>query len=169
MQRRTGRPASSVRVARDTGAQSWASDAKVRARMQRQKTRDTEPELALRRLLHARGLRYRVDAQPLPALRRRADLVFRPSRVAVFVDGCFWHGCPEHGRRPTNANPDYWSAKVARNAARDAETDHMLRAAGWLPIRAWEHADPATVADLVECEVRERRGKPEGKNSRERR
>jgi len=118
MKRRSGRPSSSDRVARDPEAESWASDPKVRARMQRQRTRDTGPERALRRLLHARGLRYRVDSQPLPRLRRRADLVFGPAKIAVFVDGCFWHGCPEHGQRTTNANQTYWTEKVARNHAR---------------------------------------------------
>lgn len=157
MNRRSGRPASSERVARATEAQSWASDPKVRARMQRQKTRDTEPELALRRLLHARGLRYRVDAQPLPGLRRRADLVFGPAKVAVFVDGCFWHGCPEHGQRPTSANPKYWTDKVALNSRRDADTDRVLTESGWLAIRVWEHDDPKTVAEFVESQVRQRK------------
>lgn len=157
MTRRSGRPSSSNRVARDTEADSWASDPKVRARMQRQRTRDTEPELALRRLLHARGLRYRVDSQPLPGLRRRADLVFGPAKIAVFVDGCFWHGCPEHGQRTTHANPTYWTDKAARNNRRDVETDAALTEAGWLCIRVWEHEDPETVAEMVEAEVRRRR------------
>lgn len=113
--------------------------------------------MALRRLLHARGLRYRVDMQPLPDLRRRADLVFGPTKVAVFVDGCFWHGCPEHGRRPTTANTTYWTDKIARNSRRDAETDVALMKAGWLPIRVWEHDDPKKVAELVEALVRRRR------------
>ncbi|WP_273733052.1 very short patch repair endonuclease [Mycolicibacterium septicum] len=157
MKKRKGRPDSSVRISRDTEAKSWASDARVRARMQRQKTRDTRPELALRRLLHARGLRYRVDTQPLPGLRRRADLVFGPARVAVFVDGCFWHGCPEHGQRPTIANTTYWREKVERNNRRDTETDEALVASGWLPIRVWEHENPEIVANLVEAQVRRRR------------
>lgn len=75
----------------------------------------------------------------------------------MFVDGCFWHGCPEHGQRPTTANPAYWSDKIARNTRRDIETDEALTAAGWLPIRVWEHDDPKTVADLVEAQVRNRR------------
>lgn len=125
--------------------------------MQRQKTRDTEPELALRRILHARGLRYRVDTQPLPGLRRRADLVFGPAKVAVFVDGCFWHGCPKHRQRQTTANTTYWTDKVAGNSRRDVETDAALAEAGWLAVRVWEHDDPETMADLVEAQVRERR------------
>jgi DNA mismatch endonuclease (patch repair protein) len=154
---RAGRPATSRRTARDTSSVSWASAPDVRARMQRQRTRDTEPELAIRRLLHSRGLRYRVDTSPLPGLKRRADVVFGPSKVAVFVDGCFWHGCPEHGRRATKANSEYWLRKVQKNAARDEDTDTTLRAAGWLPIRVWEHEIPSEVADTIEAAVQERR------------
>jgi DNA mismatch endonuclease (patch repair protein) len=111
--------------------------------MQVQKTRDTEPEMALRRILHASGLRYRVDRAPLKGLRRRADIVFGPARVAVYVDGCFWHGCPEHGRPMTAANPEYWSAKIKRNKARDADADRQLIEAGWIVIRVWEHQTPS--------------------------
>jgi len=151
-----GRPASSVRVPRDTESTSWASGPTVRARMQSQKTRDTAPELAVRRILHSRGLRYRVDCRPMPEFRSRADLVFRASKVAVFIDGCFWHGCPEHGRRQTKANSTYWRQKVARNAERDRRFDDALREAGWVPIRVWEHQDPADVADEIEATVRSR-------------
>ena len=87
--------------------------------MQRQRTRDTAPELAVRRLLDAAGLRYRIDVAPLPSLRRRADVVFGPARVALFIDGCFWHGCPNHGSRRTTANADYWAEKIKRHRARD--------------------------------------------------
>lgn len=125
--------------------------------MQRQRTRDTAPELALRRLLHAYGLRYRVDAPPLPWLRRRADIVFRPSLVAVFVDGCFWHGCPDHGQRQVGSNNAYWSAKVATNQARDLDTDAQLEVAGWLAIRVWEHEAPEQAAQRVAEAVRCRR------------
>jgi DNA mismatch endonuclease (patch repair protein) len=128
--------------------------------MQRQPTRDTGPELAVRRLLHRAGLRYRVDVAPVPGLRRRADLVFGPSRVALFIDGCFWHGCPEHGQRSTHANTGYWAGKVARNQARDRSTDDLLAQAGWLVIRAWEHEDPATVASRVATSVLSRRRPP---------
>ena len=124
---------------RDDGAveSSWATSEATRASMLGNRSRDTLPELALRRLLHARGLRYRVHARPLPEFRRTADLVFRPARVAVFVDGCFWHRCPEHGTHP-KANSDYWTPKLDRNVARDRETDERLRREGWLVIRAWE-------------------------------
>ncbi len=124
--------------------------------MQRQQTRDTAPELALRRALHAAGLRYRVDVAPLPGLRRRADLVFRSAQVAVFVDGCFWHGCPQHGRRTPHANPEYWTDKVRRNRERDADTDQRLRETGWLPVRLWEHEDVLEAAGGVAAAVRAR-------------
>src|SRR5689334_20774586 len=124
MKQHPGRPASARRTPkRETATASWASSPEVRGRMQRQQTRDTQPEMAIRRLLHAAGLRYRVDAPPTRSLRRRADIVFGPVRVAVFIDGCFWHGCPEHGSRKTKANTAYWSDKIARNQARDASTD----------------------------------------------
>jgi DNA mismatch endonuclease (patch repair protein) len=155
---RSGRPASARRTARlRTQALSWASTQAVRQRMQRQRTRDTAPELAVRRLLHQAGLRYRVDTPPLPGMRRRADVVFRPARVALFVDGCFWHGCPQHGSRATHANTGYWAQKVVRNQERDRTTDEALAQAGWLAIRAWEHEGPASVAARVaEAVVRRR-------------
>lgn len=93
--------------------------------MQAIRSRDTKPERLIRRLVHASGLRYRVAARPLPDLRRTADLVFRPVKVAVFIDGCYWHGCPEH-YVPPKTNPGYWSEKVARNMARDRDTDERL-------------------------------------------
>lgn len=116
--------------------------------MQGNKRRDTTPEMAVRRLVHAGGLRYRVDVKPLPDLNRRADLVFTRAKVAVFIDGCYWHGCPAHGTT-SRTNPGYWGPKIASNKARDAETDRLLEAAGWTVIRAWEHDDPATVAGSV--------------------
>ncbi len=120
--------------------------------MQDQLARDTQPELALRRLLHASGLRYRVDRAPLPGLRRRADIVFGPTKVAVFVDGCFWHGCPQHGTSP-RTNSAYWSAKLQRNRARDLDTDAQLTGAGWLVVRAWEHEEPSEVCVRVQAVV----------------
>lgn len=154
--RADGRPSTSARTARPELMPSWASSPDVRVRMQRQQTRDTAPELAVRRILHAAGLRYRVDVAPLSNLRRRADVVFGPARVALFIDGCFWHGCPQHGSRRTTANSEYWSAKVERNRARDFDTDERLRTAGWFPIRVWEHEDPQAVATAVIAAVRSR-------------
>lgn len=125
--------------------------------MQSNKGRDTKPELLVRRLVHAAGLRYRVSAKPEKDLRRTADLLFRPAKVAVFIDGCFWHGCPEHYTRP-KANDGYWSDKVARNRERDAETTAVLTRRGWTVLRFWEHEDPAGVADRIVADVRVRRG-----------
>lgn len=115
--------------------------------------RDTRPELALRRELHRRGLRYRVDVAPLTDQpRRRADIVFPAARIAVHVDGCFWHGCAQHGTRPAS-NADWWTMKIDRNRERDLDTDQRLLTAGWLPVRVWEHDDPgraaAAIAELV--------------------
>lgn len=102
--------------------------------------RDTKPELALRRALHAAGYRYRVDVRPLPGVNRRADLVFTKKRVAVFVHGCYWHGCPSHYTVP-KSNAQFWSDKLRRNRARDMETVDFLVAAGWRVVVIWEH-DP---------------------------
>lgn len=127
---------------------SWASSEGSRRSMQANKGRDTAPELALRSAVHRLGLRYRVNRRPVPGIRRTADLVFGPSRVAVFLDGCFWHRCPEHYTAP-RANGAFWAAKVERNVERDRETDRLLRDAGWLVLRVWEHDDPAAAAARI--------------------
>lgn len=119
-------------------------------------TRDTPAELALRRALFRRGLRYRVDARPLPTLNRRADLVFAKGRVAVFVDGCYWHGCPKH-YKGTSGNAEWWRTKIEGNRARDHDTNQRLRAEGWLPIRIWEHEASEVAAEHVAKLVIERR------------
>lgn len=121
-----------------------------RRNMQANRRRDTTPELALRRLLHKEGLRYRCDLRiDLPgAMRARPDVVFTRRKVAVFVDGCFWHGCPVHGRTPTT-NVDYWSVKLARNLARDRLQTRALQDAGWTVIRIWEHEDLDSGRDRV--------------------
>jgi DNA mismatch endonuclease (patch repair protein) len=124
--------------------------------MQSNRSRDTKPELALRSAVHARGLRYRVSAKPLTGLRRTADLVFPSAKVAVFLDGCFWHGCPEHHTVAT-ANATFWADKVEGNRARDRDTDSRLADAGWVSVRVWEHEDPAEAARRVEDVVRTRR------------
>lgn len=125
----------------------------MRKSMQSNKGRDTKPEMALRRAVHALGLRYRVSTRPLPKVRRTADLVFTKAKVAVFMDGCFWHGCPEHHTRSA-INAAYWADKVQRNRDRDAETDRLLGEAGWTVIRVWEHEDPTEAAARVANEVR---------------
>ena len=128
--------------------------------MSRLGRRDTAPELALRRALHARGMRYRVDHVPVQGLRTRADIVFRPARVAVYVDGCFWHGCPIHETYP-KANAAFWSEKLARNRQRDRDTDDLLRTRGWESVRIWEHEDVSQAADRIAAIIRRRRGMEE--------
>lgn len=124
--------------------------------MRANRRRDTGPEMAIRRAVHAAGLRYRVDTRPLPDLNRRADVVFRPSKVAVFVDGCYWHMCPMHGTQP-KTNSSYWITKLQRNATRDAETNRRLEEAGWLVLRIWEHEDPLEAAHRIAAAVKARR------------
>ncbi|SHI50609.1 DNA mismatch endonuclease, patch repair protein [Nocardiopsis flavescens] len=125
----------------------------VRKSMRANRGRDTGPELAVRRLVHAAGLRYRVSARPLPDLRRTADLVFTRRRIAVFVDGCFWHGCPEHHTR-ARTNADYWAEKVRANRERDADTDRRLARAGWTVLRIWEHEGADAAAQRIVAAVR---------------
>jgi len=139
----------------------FASSPTVALKMSRQRRRDTPPELALRKELHRHGLRYFTHRRPLPNLRRQADVVFPRVRVAVFVDGCFWHGCPEHGVRPTTNNW-YWQEKIARNGARDTDTDRRLTEGGWMAIRVWEHESTTQAATRVIATVTERRiqGRP---------
>jgi DNA mismatch endonuclease (patch repair protein) len=110
----------------------------------------------VRRELHRRGLRYLVDA-PVPGLpRRRSDVLFRGERVAVFVDGCFWHGCPDHGTSP-RANAAWWREKIEANRRRDRDTDERLSDLGWTVVRCWEHEGPVESADRIERIVLERR------------
>ncbi|WP_405001189.1 very short patch repair endonuclease [Isoptericola haloaureus] len=142
-----------------------ASSSQVSLRMSRAKRKDTAPEVALRRLLHARGLRYRV-AWPVPGQRRRTiDIAFTRARVAVFVDGCFWHGCPDHGTEPS-ANSEWWASKLAANRTRDLDTNAVLDAAGWAVIRVWEHESPREAADRVAATVAERSHEPSARSSR---
>ena len=116
--------------------------------MRGNRNRDTRPEMAVRSAVHALGLRYRVAGRPIAGVRRTADLVFRRRRVAVFVDGCFWHGCPDHFRVP-GTHVEYWTAKIERNRERDIETDALLAEAGWMAVRVWEHEDPRQGAERV--------------------
>lgn len=121
--------------------------------MSRQRSRDTGPEIAVRRLLHARGVRYRVDVKLEADMRTRADLAWRGLKLAVFIDGCFWHGCPEHATRPA-ANRDWWAKKLDANIARDRRTDDTLRRRGWIVRRFWEHQSPEEIADELIDEIR---------------
>ncbi len=137
-----------------------ASSDAVRRVLSRNGRRDTAPELALRRELHRRGLRFLVDSTPAgTSRRRRADVVLRGSRIAVLVHGCFWHRCPEHCSAP-RANADWWRLKLDSVVARDADTERQLAAAGWLPVVVWEHEDMAVAADRLVALDRERRAAP---------
>lgn len=131
-----------------------ASSPAARTVMQRNRRRDSTPELAIRRELHRRGLRFRVDfpircggGRPI-----RPDIVFTRSRVAVFVDGCFWHGCSSHGK-PPKSNAGYWSAKIALNQDRDARQREALESAGWVVLRLWEHEPTDAAASAIEAAI----------------
>ncbi|UBH05869.1 hypothetical protein K8P10_001380 [Leucobacter sp. Psy1] len=131
------------------GRTGWASTPGTAKSMRSNRRKDTKPELAIRKILHRRGFRYRVDFAPLAEhKRRRADIVFTRQKIAVFIDGCFWHGCPEHATYP-KSNKDYWLPKLARNIERDRETDTVLCEAGWNVIRIWEHVVPEKAARLI--------------------
>ncbi|WP_439937095.1 very short patch repair endonuclease [Nocardia sp. N13] len=117
--------------------------------------RDTGPEIALRRELHRRGLRYRVQMKVPGNNRRTIDIAFTRARLAVYVDGCFWHGCAEHHVRP-KANSDWWRWKIERNQLRDRDTDRVLDANSWEVVRVWEHLPAFEAADLVEQAYRAR-------------
>lgn len=119
---------------------------------------ETTPEVELRSALHRRGLRFRKHVAPLPALRCRADAVFPRAKVAVFVDGCFWHRCPEHATFP-KANAAWWKAKLDQTFRRDRRNDAILAGAGWTVVRVWEHEDPQMAAARVD-EVVRRRSEP---------
>jgi DNA mismatch endonuclease (patch repair protein) len=108
----------------------------------------TKAEMALRRELFQMGLRYRVNYPVLKKPRRVADVVFPRLRIAVFVDGCFWHGCPLHATWPKQ-NADFWRQKIETNRQRDADTDGRLRELDWLVIRVWEHESPPEAAERV--------------------
>lgn len=130
-----------------------ASSDDVRRRMEGQPRRDTKPELAVRRAVWRRGLRYRVDVSPIPGLRGRADMVFTRARVAVYVDGCFWHQCPQHATTP-KANRRWWIDKLKANVERDRDTDRRLEEAGWIVVRVWEHENVDAAADRIAEAVR---------------
>jgi DNA mismatch endonuclease (patch repair protein) len=126
-----------------------SSSAEASRRMQNVRRRDTKKELAVRSALHRTGLRFRVDFAPLPALpRRRADIVFPRKRVAVFVDGCFWHSCPIHATA-AKANADWWRDKLAQNRKRDRQMNDALAAAGWTVVRVWEHEELGVIVARV--------------------
>ncbi|NNG19779.1 very short patch repair endonuclease [Naumannella sp. ID2617S] len=127
---------------------SWASSANSRATMRANRGRDTEPELLVRRLLHAAGYRYRVNERVPGMARRTIDIAFARKRVAIFIDGCFWHGCPDHYNRP-KANAEFWRDKREQNMRRDDETTKHLQSLGWTVLRFWTHEPADQVAQAV--------------------
>ncbi|WP_281504711.1 very short patch repair endonuclease [Williamsia sp. DF01-3] len=130
-----------------------ASSESVRSRMSRQRRKNTAPEVEVRRELHARGVRFRTDVKLERDLRTRADIAWRRLKLAIFIDGCFWHGCPEHATRPA-ANAEWWAVKLDGNIARDRRTDAILADRGWTVLRFWEHQAPADVADAIVAVLR---------------
>ncbi|MER5742563.1 very short patch repair endonuclease [Streptomyces sp. NPDC002225] len=129
--------------------------------MSRQPSRDTKPELAVRKLLHADGYRYRLNKQVPGMARRTIDIAFIRAKVAVMIDGCFWHGCPVHATRP-KSNAEWWRTKLERNMARDRETSEHLIREGWTVLRFWEHEAPEEVALRVGAAVELRRAERTG-------
>ena len=128
----------------------------VRNVMRANKGVDTGPEIRLRSLVHRAGLRYAIDVRPESDINRRADLVFRAAKVAVFVNGCFWHGCPKH-YSPPKSNKRYWSEKVRRNRERDVETRSLLKRRGWRVLVFWEHQSAQSCSERVVSVVSERK------------
>jgi DNA mismatch endonuclease (patch repair protein) len=129
----------------EPGLRPVPKSAGVSAQMSRMPRSSTKPELMLRRALHARGLRFRLHRRDLPGT---PDIVLPRARLAVFVDGCFWHACGEHGTLPKN-NREWWAAKLARNVERDREKDEALRTLDWLPLHVWEHTPVEEMVELV--------------------
>lgn len=132
-----------------------ASSDGIRRRMQATPQRDTPAEKVIRTALHRKGLRFRLHRRLIPGLRRTTDIVFPGPKVAVFVDGCFWHGCPEHGTFP-KTNSEWWREKIEANRHRDADTNQRLLEIGWQPVRVWEHEDPEKAAERIEEVIRGR-------------
>lgn len=130
-------------------------NAAVSNQMKRMPRTGTGPELAIRRSLHRRGMRFTVNRSDLPG---SPDIVLSRARLAIFVDGCFWHRCPDHSTLPKN-NREWWERKLVSNVERDDRKDSALRDQGWLPMHFWEHEDPSTVAAVLETLWRERTGR----------
>ncbi len=138
-----------------------AKSSMVSAQMSRMPRSSTGPEVLLRRRLHAAGLRFRVHVRTLPGT---PDVVFTRARLVVFVDGCFWHGCPVHGVLPKH-NRDWWAQKLHINRERDARNDERLTAAGWLPIHVWEHEPVDEAVARIVVLWHERTGRSTGGRS----
>lgn len=149
------RPASALKALRQTGHGHSPSPLTevVRRNMRTMPTRNSSPEVRLRRILHRFGLRYRLHSSDLPG---RPDITFSSAKVVVFVDGCFWHACPTHGVLPKN-NREWWRRKLLMNRKRDRDKDRVLKSTGWLPIHVWEHDEMASAARKIAQIVRGRR------------
>lgn len=134
-------------------AYPFTADPGRAANMRSNRRVDTKPEMALRAALHAMGYRYRKDFRlDLPLRRVRPDIAFTSRKIAVFVDGCFWHACPDHGSKP-KSNDWYWSPKLAKNVERDRAADEALAQAGWTVVRLWEHVPLGEAIDAVVAAV----------------
>lgn len=148
------RLARTIKVAGKAVPYPEPSTSGVSAQMKGNRGVDTSPERRVRSLLHRQGLRFRKNSViAVDAVRVRPDIVFRSARVAVFIDGCFWHGCPVHGRTP-QVNRPYWRAKLARNLERDNRNGALLTRAGWVVLRYWEHEEIEHVARSIATRVR---------------
>lgn len=143
-------------TANKAGQNPKPSSIGARNRMRAARPRDTAPEKALRSALFRKGLRFRVDAKPIREFNRKADIVFRTVKVAVFVDGCFWHGCPIHGTQ-AKTNAEFWRNKIKQNQLRDLDTNEKLKKAGWKVVRVWEHENPEKAAEKILKLVMKRR------------
>jgi DNA mismatch endonuclease (patch repair protein) len=145
-----GQPPANAGAVNDRTGRWGSVPASRRRIMQSNRRRDTGLEKAVRSALFARGLRYRVDMSVRLSEGRpiRVDVVFPRKRIAVFIDGCFWHGCPTHGTQPST-NKEYWRSKIDENRARDRRQTHALQNDGWTVIRIWEHERPASAAETV--------------------
>lgn len=117
-------------------------------RMAKVRQTGTSAEVAVRRELYRNGLRYRVDYEVLKKPRRVADVAFPGLKIAIFVDGCFWHGCPKHGTWPKQ-NAEFWRQKIEKNRLRDADTNSKLVDIGWTVLRFWEHLSPVEAAEAA--------------------
>jgi DNA mismatch endonuclease (patch repair protein) len=133
-----------------------ASSPLASSRMRKVRQRGTKRELEIRSALHKIGMRFRVQITPLEDLRRQADIAFRREKIAIFIDGCFWHGCPIHRTLP-KSNTEWWTEKLQANIRRDEDTNLRLREAGWLVLRFWEHEETTQIVQIVQRCLKERR------------
>ena len=156
VKREPGKASGDLRTTTPDAAGSWASSEAVRRTMLGNRGRDTKPELAMRSALHAAGLRFRKNYRPLPGSRMVVDVAFTRWKVAVQLDGCFWHGCPEHGSRPAT-NADYWDKKLRDNAERDRRLERVLENSGWEVLRFWEHESPPDITSRVRLVLESKR------------